>query len=216
LNEQALRRIGSDLHDGPGQALALALLRLDSADTFAASGNSIREIVQDALTELRSIAAGLRLPELSALPVSGVVERAVRDHERRSGVPVRLELSELPADAATSVKIALFRALQEALSNATRHGGGADISVRTWAADDWLCLTVADRGPGFEAARAEPKGRLGLASMRERAELLGGRFQVDSMPGRGTAVHLCWPLSLGPLKVVDESEPMMYSVETAA
>jgi signal transduction histidine kinase len=214
LNEQALRRIGGDLHDGPGQALALALMRLEAVDGADVEG--IRSVVQDALAELRSIASGLRLPELRDLSVANVVERAVRDHERRSGAPVRLSLSELPKEAAVSVKIALFRALQEALSNATRHGGGADVSVCAWVADEWLCLTVADRGPGFAAAHVERKGRLGLASMRERAELLGGRFQVESAPGRGTAVHLCWPLVIGPLALTDEGDLVHQAREMAA
>jgi signal transduction histidine kinase len=206
LNEQGLRRIGADLHDGPCQALAFALLRLDALEGGKENCDSVRAAVTDALSELRLIAAGLRLPELADLPLPAVVRRAVRDHERRSGTPVLVELGDLSTDATVSVKVALFRALQEALSNATRHGSGAEVTVRAWLADDWLWLTVADRGPGFSDAARESKGQLGLASMRERAELLGGQFQVSSAPGCGTMVQLCWPLALRSCPQADDGE----------
>jgi signal transduction histidine kinase len=187
LNEQALRRIGADLHDGPCQSLSFALMRMDSG--------TVRSAVSDALSELRTIAAGLRPPELVGLSVAEVVERGVRDHERRSGTRVRVNLDGLSApDAEISVKVALFRALQEALSNAARHARGAEVSVRAWLVDDWLWLTIADRGPGLPATRRTAEPHLGLASMRERAELLGGRFRLASTPGCGTQVQLCWPL----------------------
>jgi signal transduction histidine kinase len=193
LNEEALRRIGADLHDGPCQALAFALLRLD-LDGDTESGQPVRGVIADALAELRSIATGLRPPELVDLTLRQVVERGVRDHERRSGTSVQLDVAGLATDAGMPVKVALYRALQEALSNATRHAAGAEVSVRAWVAEDWLWLNVADRGPGFAASSRESGSRLGLASMRERAELLGGQFEVASAPGHGTRVQLCWPL----------------------
>ena len=217
LNEQALRRIGADLHDGPGQALGLALLRLDDlpdrltarpGEGGAPDGNGavaeeltiIHGAVRDALEELRAISAGLRLPELEALAIAEVVERVVRDHERRSGTPVELCLQEPPAAAPLAVKIALFRSLQEALSNATRHGGGAGVTVRVWQDDGRLCLAVSDCGPGFApvpagtAVATGADGHLGLVGMRERAQLLGGSFRLDSAVGRGATVEVCWPL----------------------
>ena len=205
LNEQALRRISADLHDGPGQALALALLRLDALqapcddngvcarkrDDFA----TVHGAVRDALTDLRAISAGLRLPELSTLSVAQVATRAIHDHERRSGISVSQDLQRLPELAPLPIKIALLRTLQEALSNATRHGGGADVAVTLSREADGLRLIVADDGPGFNPDAAARSGRLGLAGMRERAELLGGSFQVDSAPGAGTTVRVWWPLS---------------------
>ena len=205
LNEQALRRISADLHDGPGQALALALLRLDALqapcddrqvcdlkrDDFA----TVHGAVRDALTDLRAISAGLRLPELSALSVAQVATRAIDDHERRSGIGVHRHLERLPDQAPLPIKIALLRTLQEALSNATRHGGGEDVAVKLVRETDGLRLAVTDRGPGFDPETARRSGRLGLAGMRERAELLGGSFEVDSVVDVGTIVRVWWPLS---------------------
>ena len=118
---------------------------------------------------------------------------APAEHERRSGVAVQRHL-DAPAEAPLAIKIALFRTLQEALSNATRHGGGAGVSARVWTEDDELCLAVSDHGRGFVLEQAERKGRLGLASMRERAELLGGSMWIESRLGHGTTVRLSWPL----------------------
>jgi signal transduction histidine kinase len=205
LNQQALRRISGDLHDGPGQALGLALLRLDALEESrlpTASGaeddsdfDVVRSAVRDALEEIRSISAGLRLPALAPLGLSEVVERAVRDHRQRSGTAVAVDAGELPREAPLSLKVALFRALQESLSNASRHGGGKDLRVRVRYGDNRLTLDVADGGQGFFPNQVSEDGHLGLAGMREQAELLGGSFHVVSHPGAGTTVHVEWPFT---------------------
>ncbi len=202
LNEQALRRISADLHDGPGQALALALLRLDALEERSPPDTPtcqdlavVRRAVRDALEEVRAISAGLRLPELASLSVAEVAERAVRDVEKRGGAAAELRLEDPPRQAPLPVKIALFRSLQEALSNATRHGGGVEVQARIWCAEGKLYLAVSDKGPGFEGQRVGAQGRLGLAGMKERAEVLGGCFEVTSRPGQGTTVQVCWPLA---------------------
>jgi signal transduction histidine kinase len=200
LNEQALRRIGADLHDGPCQALALALLRIETLHERVALRDGVEDdfhviaaAVRDGLAEVRAISAGLRLPELAPLSVAEVAERALREHERRSGVAVQRHLDACD-EAPLAIKIALFRTLQEALSNATRHGGGAAVAARVWTQGDELWLAVSDRGRGFVPEQAELKGRLGLASMRERAELLGGSMWIETRLGHGTTVRLSWPL----------------------
>lgn len=205
LNEQALRRISADLHDGPGQALALALLRLDALQTpgdhaaaqaqSTADFQTVKTAVRDALADLRAISAGLRLPELEQLSITEAAARTIDDHQRRGHVRVDAQLDNLPAQAPLPVKIALVRTLQEALSNATRHGGGTDIRVRLTSRADALSLTVSDHGPGFDPLVVERSGRLGIAGMRERAELLGGSFAIQSTPGDGACVNASWPLS---------------------
>jgi signal transduction histidine kinase len=202
LNEQALRRTGADLHAGPGQALALALLRLDAIHQQCDCGclvenelETLRSAVSDAMSDLRAIAAGLRLPELGPLSVADVIGRAVRTHERRSGQPVAVTLGELPVQAPLATKIVLFRTLEEALSNATRHGQGATVSVRADVeGNKVLAVRVADEGPGFAPGLAFAEGHLGLANSRERAELLGGQLLIDSAPGNGTRVEIRLPL----------------------
>jgi signal transduction histidine kinase len=205
LNEQALRRISADLHDGPGQALALALLRLDALQTPCGGSaecrrtmndfETVHAAVRDALTDLRAISAGLRLPELEKLTVMDVAQRAIDDHQRRTEVVVDRQFEDLPEQAPLPIKIALLRTLQEALSNATRHGRGANVAARLRGVSDSLVLMVSDNGPGFDPSAVAGNGHLGIAGMRERAELLSGAFNVRSAPGSGTCVTVSWPLA---------------------
>jgi signal transduction histidine kinase len=154
----------------------------------------VRDAIRDGLEEMRAVAAGVRLPELETRTVAEVAERAIDNHEQRGGAAVNLELSGVPAEAPHAIKIALFRTLQEALSNAARHGRGVDVAVRLRGEPERLRLEVSDRGPGFNPDQVLPEGHLGLAGMRERARLLGGSFRVDSRPGQGTTVFVSWPL----------------------
>ena len=199
LNEQALRRISADLHDGPGQALALALLRLESlespTDARSTDFATVHGAIRDALSEVRSISAGLRLPEIGPLELSAVAERAIADHERRSGTRIDRRLGPLPVCAPLEIKIALLRTLQESLSNASRHGAGREVTVVLEMEKEGLSLEVADSGPGFDLSTVASSPGLGLAGMRERAQLLGGTFEVESRPGVGTRVRVRWPLS---------------------
>jgi signal transduction histidine kinase len=209
LNERSMRRVSSDLHDGPGQLLSLALLRLDALQTRSERGDrpspaeiaEVEEMLREAMADMRAVAAGLRLPELAPLTAEEVASRATQDHQRRSGTTVRLTTESVPAPAPLPVKIALFRALQEALSNATRHGGSEAIDVRLSGtpragpgASPGLALDVRDSGAGFDTSDLARSGGLGLAGIREQAEILGGTFDLRSAPGRGTEVRVWWPV----------------------
>jgi signal transduction histidine kinase len=203
LTELERRRIGADLHDGPSQSLAFAMLRLDTVESrLEAAGRSedpdlvaVRHALDEALTDMRSIAAGLRSPELDAARPDEIVRRAVADHERRAGTVATVDVEGIPETAPLATKIALYRILSEALSNAARHGGGVGVNVRVTRDDEGLVVEVADSGPGFDATASPGAGHLGLAGMRERAELLGGRFELASGPGAGTRVRAYLPLA---------------------
>jgi len=212
LNERSMRRVSSDLHDGPGQMLSLALLRLDALQKRAQRGDppsgaeiaEIEGVLQEAMTDMRSVAAGLRLPELAPMSAAAVASRATQDHERRSGTRVVLLTHDVPGSVPLPVKIALFRALQETLSNATRHGQSKDVQVvlAGWAGRrpggvPGLELVVTDDGTGFETGLLGSSDGLGLAGIREQAEILGGSFSIRSAPGDGTEVHVWWPLQNG-------------------
>jgi signal transduction histidine kinase len=209
LNERSMRRVSADLHDGPGQMLSLALLRLDSLQKRADRGDplsaaeiaEIEAVLQEAMADMRGVAAGLRLPELAPMKVEEVAARAVGDHERRSGTQVELAVHDLPDSVPLPVKIALFRALQETLSNATRHGHSGRVGVALNGMVDrhrggvpGLELAVTDDGVGFDTATLATSDGLGLAGIREQAEILGGSYSVLSSPGEGTTVAVWWPL----------------------
>ena len=206
LNEGYLRRIGAELHDGPTQALGLSLLSVDSLlaslegeqdhspDGVHQSLKEIEAMLRGALDEMRSIAAGLSLPQLSELDVAATIVRVVRAHERRTGSKVELEMGPLPDQLTMPVKTTIYRLIQEALNNAFRHAGGAGQSVKVGLQADQLLVEVADGGPGFDPAlAAQDSGHLGLSGMRERVESLGGVFTIDSRPGAGTRVRARLP-----------------------
>ena len=212
LNERSMRRVSSDLHDGPGQTLSLALLRLDGLQKRAERGDppsaddisAVEDVLREAMTDMRTVAAGLRLPELAPMGVRDVALRAAEDHERRSGTHVVLSVRDVPDEVPLPVKIALFRALQESLSNATRHGQSSTVQVGlvglTAVRPDALSsleLTVSDDGIGFDAASFGSDAGLGLAGIREQAEILGGSFAIDSTPGAGTRLVVRWPSQRG-------------------
>jgi signal transduction histidine kinase len=214
LNERYLRNISADLHDGPAQDLALALLRIESLadphDGDSASTDhlpphmiedfrTVRTAVSSALAELRTISAGLRLPAIEPLSPAETIRRAVRDYEQKTQCQVTLNLGVMPDEAPLSVKITLYRVLQEALTNGYRHAGGKDQAVTITALNgrrNELCIEVTDAGTGFDPQSQWTGRHLGLAGMRERVEVLGGRFEIYSAPGPGTRIQATLPLNI--------------------
>lgn len=208
LNEQFLRNIATDLHDGPGQGLALASMRIESLanicgnceQSLGRNGNvsedfrTIHLALQSALTDLRSILRGLQLPEIEQLSLAETLQRAADDHERKTGVAVPLILDNAPDAAPLPVKITLYRVLQESLANGFRHGGGRGQRVAVTGSAGQVSVEVADEGKGFDPNALKADGHFGLDWMRERVELLGGSFDVRSAAGRGTVVRVSLPL----------------------
>jgi signal transduction histidine kinase len=203
LNERFLHRISADLHDGPGQDLSLALLRIEAlAETceqwsisvsnggaVADDFRTIRIALDSAMDELRTISAGLRLPELINLSPAEVVERAVRDYQRKSDQSVEVTINEAPNEAPMPAKITLYRLVQEALANGYRHAEGAGQTVLLEGGDGSIHIEIADTGVGFDPQSVSQDGHLGLAGMRERVQVLGGTFSVESAPGQGARVR---------------------------
>ncbi len=210
LNERFLRRVSADLHDGPGQDLSLALLRIESlaevcancvititkGQTVSDDFRTIQIALKSALKDLRAIAAGLRLPEIGMLSLSETAERAVHDYERKTGGTVSLAIGGIPVDAPLPVKITSYRLLQESLANSYRHASGVDQRVDLKESDGQLIIEVTDAGQGFDPKVRNVDGRLGLAGMRERVEILGGMFEGQSETGAGTTIRAHLPLAM--------------------
>lgn len=210
LNERFLRRIAADLHDGPGQDLALALMRFntikcnDGQCQACGSGrgytgedcHAVHTALQSALTDLRAISLGLQLPEIEQLQSTEIAERAVRDFERKTNAKIALTATGEPAELPLPVKIALYRLIQESLANGFRHGGSTWQRVAVAKHGCEFMVTVSDNGTGFDQESTATAGRLGLAGMRERVEILGGSFDVQTAPGQGTVIQASLPLQL--------------------
>ena len=185
--EEAMRRIGADLHDGPAQGLAFAALRLDGlADALPETSQpdleAVRAAVAQSMEEVRALSRGLGLPQIAGRSPSGIVQAAVEAHRLRFGTDLALAVDGAPDEPpGVAAGLCLYRVAQEGLGNAARHGQGLGVEVRLTGGPDLLRLTVADRGPGPGGAAPG----LGLSGLRDRVESLGGRFAFGPRPGGG-------------------------------
>lgn len=193
--DRTMRGIGADLHDGPAQHLAYAALRLDSLrDRLAGRPEeeelgSVASAVGEAMREVRALSRGLQLPEIADRPLAAIVETAAQAHEVRTGHHVAVEAdcaAEPPLGPAG--RVCVFRFVQEGLGNASRHGGGAGLSVRLSCGRGELRLSVRDCGPGLPEPL--PQGGMGLAGLRDRVESLGGTFVARTHPKGGTELSM--------------------------
>jgi signal transduction histidine kinase len=111
---------------------------------------------------------------------------------------VQLQLEHVPVQGPLPIKITLYRVVQEALSNAFRHAGGAAQQVKLAYQAGKLQLVVSDAGPGFDSTSEQSsEEHLGLVGMRERVESLGGTFRIDCAPGSGTRISVRLALAVG-------------------
>ena len=184
-------RVARELHDESGQVLTALALHLRALEDDVGPGEvreriaEMRRSLASASSSLRELATRLRP---SALEEHGLAD-AIEDQAgrlRRSGIPVDVDLRGLDADLSGELQTVLFRVVQESLTNVARHSGAERASIVVSARGDRLRLMVEDDGCGFDTS--SPTGRLGLAGIRERVELLGGQLRIESSPGGGTAV----------------------------
>jgi signal transduction histidine kinase len=210
-NERLLVRLGLDLHDGPlQQVYALAqdvrLLREQMVDL---AGSEHRETVlgrfddldsqlAELHQDLRDLAHSLEPRSLLQHPLPEAVQRELAALSRRTGISTSVVL-EGSFDALTaSQRIALLRVLQEALSNIRHHSGSREVAV-TLREEIFqgICMEIHDDGHGFDPAGVVPaedgESGIGLAGMRARLRLLGGRLEIESAPGGPTTVRATLP-----------------------
>jgi signal transduction histidine kinase len=195
--EAERRRLARELHDEAGQTLTSMLIGLkaleektdpDSRDVVS----SLRDAVVDTLRGLRRIVVELRPKALDDLGLVPALEALTTDFAQRTGVDIQFEAGSfprLPAEAES----ALYRIVQEGLTNVVRHSHARHASVSLSSNDDRLRLLIDDDGRGFDVANTN--GGFGLEGIGERAHLLGGRFTVTSTPGRGTSLVVEVPAS---------------------
>lgn len=208
VTEEELSRIVLDIHDGPVQYLFAALSQIALLQTHLRctdphclldqmtlrSVSNIGALLENSLREIKHFLGTFRPPEFHRRDLLSIVEGLVIQHEEWTGDTVTLDVGDVPSNVALPVKIALYRILQEALSNAHRHAGVQSQEVRLWSEDEWICLTVDDHGRGFEPPplegplATEREEHIGLRGMRDRVSLVGGIFHLESRPGAGTRI----------------------------
>ena len=194
------RRLARELHDSVTQSLHGSTLMAEAAQRIAASGDLERtrgyltrlgEISQQALKEMRLLVYELRPLALAEISLTEALQQRMDAVERRAGVEVQL-VADDAIDLPDPIEEALYRIAQEALNNALRHASPTSVIVSITVIGEppkqQVILEVSDDGAGFDTSAFGDQGGIGLESMKERAENLGGNLVVHSSPGEGTQV----------------------------
>jgi signal transduction histidine kinase len=195
-------RLARELHDETGQALTSILLGLRgiraarTADEAERVEADLRELVVQALQDVRSLAVELRPAALDDFGLVPALERLAETFSERSGITTVVEPNlgsgRLPSEAETM----LYRLVQEALTNVVKHSEATQVSIILTRRDGGVNALIEDNGSGFDTD-VVGNGALGLVGMRERVALLGGTLKVESSPGGGTTLAAYVPLSAG-------------------
>lgn len=201
--EQERTRLAREVHDGPAQALSNAIFQvevvqrlLDRDERLArAELKQLREVLTRELRGVRAYLSQLRPPLLADLGLSGAIGEAADQIATALAIPVEVELENGVDQLPETVEIVSLRVIQEALQNARKHAQARSIRVRMARDGAGWTVEVRDDGRGFDADDPPVSGRrhFGLQFMRERAELIGARFEVRSSPNLGTAVRMTIP-----------------------
>lgn len=206
-SEKRLVRTGYDLHDGPLQAIIslgteIRLLRSDVEHLVAArarsvveeSFESVLEQVVELETALRGIAQSLETSALRREALDVLIRRELAAFRRRTGIAIDCDIDDAIPILTESQRIALYRVVQEALTNVREHSAASRVRVELRARTGGVTLSVSDDGRGFDPSTDLPmaacRGHLGLIGIAERIRLLGGVFNISSAPGQGTTLRL--------------------------
>ena len=200
-HEQERTRIGRDLHDDFVQRLALLSIELEAVQQdvpdataelrarIGALGNQTMQITSD----VQLLSHELHSSKLEYLGIVRAAKSFCKEFSERQKVEIDLQSHDLPTALPNELSLSLFRILQEALRNATKHSGVKRFEVRLWGSTGEVHLTVSDLGAGFDTEAAMKSTGLGLTSMQERLRLVGGELSINSQPKGGTTIHACVP-----------------------
>ena len=205
--EAERERLYRDVHDGPAQVLANAIFEVEYLERIAERAPAeVRQTLRTELSNLkgqfrgsldsvRAMIYDLRPPELTELGLAEAMRNYASEWELRCGIKVASQLDLKDTGLSPMDELAVYRIMQEALQNVHKHAHASAVGIAWSVANKSWVLHVTDDGMGFDLVKAaRHKKSVGLLSMRERAELIGGSLQIQSTPGKGTAVTLLLPV----------------------
>jgi signal transduction histidine kinase len=206
LQEAERQEIARELHDEVGQLLTgLKVLLEQETRRLGPVGNGgrlardrrqeMRRIVSDLMTRVRDLSMDLRPPMLDDFGLSPTLLWHIERFEAQTGLDVDFRHTGLRRRFAPQVETAVFRIVQEALTNVARHAGVRRARVQAWTDRSGIHLVVQDSGRGFDAPAVLARPSSGLSGMRERARLLGGQLAIESSPGMGARLTARIPLA---------------------
>jgi two-component system sensor histidine kinase DegS len=199
--ETERQRLSRQIHDGPAQALSNFILqteiamRLMDVDTTQAREelNNLKTSAMGTFQKVRNFIFELRPMMLDDLGLVPTVRRYCDAFKEQAGLDINVTVTGNERRLEPYLEVMLFRAMQEVLGNAARHGQATLVKVNLDMGEDRVRVSIDDNGRGFDPESLEQSNSLGLKLIRERAEMLGGVFEVDSNPGKGTRVTFAVP-----------------------
>jgi PAS domain S-box-containing protein len=202
--EKERAAIARELHDELGQVLTALRMdcvwmrdRLKQTDVKASERTlAMCELIDQTIDDVRGIAVRLRPGVLDDLGLTDALEWYTTDFEKRTGIACTFDYLDVP-EVNDTVATAAYRITQEALTNVARHSDATHVGVTLKAEEGRLTLEVIDNGRGFRTEGLEEFECLGMAGMRERASLVGGRLEIQSQPGAGATVFFALPIDGG-------------------
>lgn len=197
VQEEERRALARELHDEIGQQLGAIKLNLKALSSGGNERNAARiqdgiGIVDATISQIRDRALDLRPALLDDLGLAAALDWLCHQQAQRSGIAIGLDskpLPILPPDLTTAV----YRIVQEGITNALKHAGASRIEISVFAEDNRVKLAIVDNGRGFDSVHAVPG--VGLPGMRERVETLGGRLDLESTAGKGTRIDVIFDLT---------------------
>jgi PAS domain S-box-containing protein len=202
-HEEERALLARELHDDLTQRLAVLAIDVGRAEIAAPAGaqaetlRTVREGLVRLSEDVHSLAYQLHPSVLEELGLAEALRTECERIGRQGRVELSLDLDPLPAVVGKDAALCLFRVAQEALNNVTRHAGARAANLALRRMEDGLLLAVRDDGVGFDQGSPKQGRSLGLASMRERLRLVNGTLEIDSAPGRGTAIIAWVPVAGG-------------------
>jgi len=210
MQEEERRAVAAELHDQVGQSLTgLKLLLARAARSHSESISPLLEeansVVSDLMTRVRNLSLDLRPAMLDDIGLLPALLWLFERYTSQTQVKVNFEHSGLNQPFPPATRTAIYRIVQEALTNVSRHAGVNEATVRAWVSSDSLSVQIEDLGKGFNPDEIGPASS-GLVGMQERAHLLGGKLTIETTPGAGTRVTAEFPLPKPPKKKKKEKE----------
>ena len=203
--EEERRRIARDLHDDMGQSVTSILVGLrnieesSSTDLRTERVQIVRQIATQLMDDVRRLSRGLRPTLLDDLGLRVALERLAAEFSKNTSIAMGLNIQQLEGCRFTpEIEIGLYRIIQEALNNITKHSKATRAQVTATVAGQSVSIVISDDGEGFAATdstKTSGESHIGLSSMRERATLMRGHFELESQPGRGTTIRVSVPIT---------------------
>jgi two-component system, NarL family, sensor histidine kinase DegS len=200
--EAERQRLSRQMHDGPAQALsnfilqteiAMRLLDADPAQAKAELG-SLKNAAMGTFQKVRNFIFELRPMMLDDLGLVPTIRKYADAFKEQTGLDVNVTVTGTERRFEPYLEVMLFRAIQELLGNAARHSQANSIKLQTDLGTEMARISVEDNGRGFDPDAVKEASSLGLKLIRERSEMLGGGFEIDSAPGKGTRIAFHVPL----------------------